>query len=64
MNTLKYKLIIAEGNLGLMLDLEKFWKEHPEAIIEVATHGTTYRPKIELISEQIMHYYTIFYREK
>lgn len=64
MNSLKNKLIIAEGDIELMLSLEKFEKEHPEARMEVVTHETIYRPKIESIPEQIKHYYTIWYREK
>ncbi len=59
MNSLKNKLIIAEGDIGLMQDFEKFEKEHPEARIEFATHGTTYRPKEYTTPEKnnaLLHY--------
>ena len=65
MRSLKNKLIISKGDIGLMQDLEKFEREHPEARIEFATHEIAYGPKIELIPEQMrIHYCIIWYREK
>ncbi|MEK6842302.1 MAG: hypothetical protein AABX84_00655 [Nanoarchaeota archaeon] len=63
MKNLKYELITAESDPNLRLKLEEFERKHPNANIKSSTHSILTEQKKGFPSEEITHYYILWYRE-